>query len=167
MKKLQIILFVVLVFISFTNISFSKDNSKKGFDKIKLLAGTWQSKMPDGSITKITYKIVSNGSTIMETISGKEDDAMITMYHLNGNNLMMTHYCSAGNQPRMKAEVNDNEIKTLNFKYIDATNLKNEQDGHMLNLDITFKDNDHFTQAWTWTKDGKNVTHTFEAERVK
>ena len=167
MKKVSILFCSLLIVVSLSNFTYSKNNSKKGFDKIKSLVGTWHSKMTDGSITKITYKIVSNGSTIMETISGKEDDAMVTMYHLNGNNLMMTHYCSAGNQPRMKAMVTDNKIKTLNFKYIDATNLKSEHDGHMLNLDITFKDKDHFTQAWTWTKDGKNSTTVFEFERVK
>jgi len=167
MKKFSIFFSSLLIIVTLSNFTYSKDNTNKGFDKIKSLVGTWQVKMTDGSITKITYKIVSNGSTIMETISGKEEDAMVTMYHLNGNNLMMTHYCSAGNQPRMKAAVNDNEIKTLNFKYVDATNLKSEQDGHMLNLDISFKDKDHFTQAWTWTKDGKNVTQTFDLVRVK
>ncbi|MCH7826973.1 MAG: hypothetical protein IIC75_03190 [Bacteroidetes bacterium] len=167
MKKLSVIFFSLLLVVSLSNTTYSKKNSEKGFNKIKTLAGTWHSKMTDGSIAKITYKIVSNGSVIMETISGKEDDAMVTMYHVNGDNLMMTHYCSAGNQPRMKAEVNDNEIKTLNFKYIDATNLKSGQDGHMINLVLTFKDKDHFSQAWTWTKDGKSVIHIFEAERVK
>ena len=167
MKKISIIMSLIVLLFTFTDNTYSSDKAKKSFEKLKTLAGTWHSKMPDGSITKITYKVVSNGSTIMEIISSKEDDGMVSMYHLNNKNLMMTHYCSAGNQPRMKAKLDNDDFNEINFRYVNATNLKSEKDGHMLNLDITFKDKNHITHAWTWTKDGKNTVHTFQAERVK
>jgi len=166
MKKISIILsFVALLFL-ITDTAYSGDKAKKNFEKMKTLVGTWQSKTPDGSVTKITYKIVSNGSAIMEIISSKEDPGMISMYHLNNDILMMTHYCSAGNQPRMKAKLDTENPNEINFKYIDATNLKSEKDGHMLNLDIKFKDKDHLTHVWTWTKDGKQTEFVFDAERI-
>ena len=167
MKKLTIIITIILFSMVSTNVAYSSDKGKKGFDKLKSLVGTWSSKMPDGSETTITYKIVSNGSVIMENISSKEDDNMITMYHLDDNNLMMTHYCSIGNQPRMKAEVNNDNFNELHFRFVDITNLKNKDDGYMSNLDIKFLDNDHLIHNWTFTKDGKNTVHTFNAERLK
>ncbi len=168
MKKFSIISsLIIIILFTFTNSTYSSDKSKKGFDTLKSLVGTWQVKMPDGSITNVTYKLVSKGSTVMETISNKEEDGMITMYHLNGKSLMMTHYCSAGNQPRMKANFNEDKPEELNFKYVDATNLKSEKDMHMRNLSITFKDKNHISQAWTWSKDGKNTVYTFNLVRVK
>lgn len=167
MKKFTLILTLILFSVSLTNVTFSSDRGKKGFDKLKTLVGAWQSKMPDGNITTISYKIVSNGSAIMETISSKEDENMITMYHLDGSNLMMTHYCSMGNQPRMKAEVNNDNLNELHFRFVDVTNLKNKDAGYMSNLDIKFVDNDHLIHDWTFTKDGKNTVHTFNAVKIK
>ncbi|PJA98603.1 MAG: hypothetical protein CO128_06395 [Ignavibacteriales bacterium CG_4_9_14_3_um_filter_30_11] len=103
----------------------------------------------------------------METLSSDKEDAMITMYHLNGNDLMMTHYCSVGNHPRMKANKTPDDINELNFKFIDATNLNNNNDGHMINLRMKFVDVDHLKMDWTFSKDGKNTVHSFIFERVK
>jgi len=167
MKKLSIILTIAMFMLIFSNVAYSSDKGKKGFEKLKTLVGTWQSKMPEGEATTINYRIVSNGSAIMETISSKEDENMITMYHLDGSNLMMTHYCSIGNQPRMKAEVNNDNFNELHFRFVDITNLKNKDDGYMSNLDIKFLDNDHLIHNWTFTKDGKNTVHTFNAEKLK
>ncbi len=167
MKKFSTILSLLVLVFTFTNNTYSSDKSKKSFDKLKSLVGTWQSVMPDGSITKVSYKIVSNNSTIMETLSGKEDDAMVTMYHLNGKDLMMTHYCSAGNQPRMKVNTISDELNELDFNFVDVTNLMNDNDGHMTNLKMKFVDNDNLQMDWTFTKDGENTVHSFNFERVK
>src|SRR5271169_895257 len=79
--------------------------SSPQFDKMKSLVGTWKGKDDEGKPVTASYKIVSGGSSLMESLEMREHpDAMITMYHLNGSKLMMTHYCSMGNQPRMRMD---------------------------------------------------------------
>ena len=147
------------------------DNPKSSpaFDKLKALVGTWQGKDNEGKPVTITYKAVSAGTSLMETLDMADDkEAMVTMYHLDGDPLMMTHYCSMGNQPRMRAKKMIKDGNTISFAYVDGTNMASAKDSHMHNLVITFKDNDHFAQEWTMWKDGKTEhTSTFEFERAK
>ena len=139
------------------------------FDKMKSLVGTWKGKNDEGKPVTISYKLVSNESSLMETIDVPEhSDDMITMYHLNGRKLMMTHYCSAGNQPRMQVKSPSLADNTLTFSYMDATNLASKNDAHMSKLVVTFKDADHFAQDWTMSENRKEVHHAkFDFERVK
>ncbi|MBI4548724.1 MAG: hypothetical protein HY707_12130 [Ignavibacteriae bacterium] len=140
-----------------------------GFEKLKSLAGTWKGKDQEGKPITLTYKVVSAGSSIMETLDvGENQEAMITMYHLDGDRLTMTHYCSLGNQPRMRAEKTAKDSKTLKFSFVDATNMSSPKDSHMHNLVITIKDEDHFAQEWTMWKDDKaDHSATFDFARVK
>lgn len=134
------------------------------FEKLKALKGEWVAKVDDTTKVVVLYDIVSNGSTVMETIKEGEGAGMITMYHVDKNRLMMTHYCSAGNQPRMVAvPKNDNMI---DFKFLDISDLdKNE--GHMNHVTIEFKDNDHFTQEWTFKGKKHSGSKMFIYERKK
>jgi hypothetical protein len=139
------------------------------FDKMKSLVGAWKAKDDDAKSVTASYKLVSDGSSLMESLEMQEHaDAMITMYHLNGSKLMMTHYCSMGNQPRMRMEKASKDGNTFTFSFVDATNLASKKDSHMSKLVVTFKDDDHFTQGWTMSMDGKDAHHAvFEFERAK
>jgi hypothetical protein len=138
-----------------------------GFEKLKALAGEWQAKKDDGQLVTASYQLSSGGTSLMETLMPAKEPNMITMYHLNGDKLMMTHYCSLGNQPRMSAEVPTGEVKKLNFSFVDATNMAKPSDGHMHKLTFTFQDKDHFTQEWVMSHDGKEMPVTFNFERKK
>ena len=77
-----------------------KEQAEKGFDRLKALAGNWETKGPDGAPLKVTFTVTSNGTAVMEHMSYND---MITMYHRDGDQIMLTHYCGGNNQPRMKA----------------------------------------------------------------
>ncbi len=147
--------------------ALAQPSGQAGFEKLKSLVGTWENKHDDGAVTTVTYKVVSSGSAIVETMSyGKEPDAMVTIYHLDGAKLMMTHYCGAGNQPRMVAEASA-DPSTLTFKYLDATNLKSPDDGHMHGLTVTFDGPDRFSQSWAWKAKGQESSEVFKYRRRK
>lgn len=78
---------------------------------------------------------------------------------------MMTHFCSAGNQPRMRAAVAAGEIKKLDFDFLDATNLAKPTAGHIHRLSLAFQDQNHLAQTWTWREEGKEKADTFSLTR--
>ena len=135
-----------------------------GFEKLKSLAGNWEGKDGEGHPVEVSYKLVSNGSVLMEEIS---HGGMVTMYHQDGDRLMMTHYCMTKNQPRMRTEPIKGDPKTLDFKFLDVTNLAKPTDMVMKGLKIAFLDADHFTAEWLMSQDGKETPETMSFERKK
>jgi hypothetical protein len=137
------------------------------FDQLKALAGTWQAKSPDGKVAmKASYEVYGNGTAVVETLSGMGESPMVTVYYPDGSQVMLTHYCTMGNQPRMRTS-DAGTGKQLSFAFVDATNMKSPDDAHMHGLKVTFADRDHFSQEWTMKKDGKDVADTFKFERTK
>jgi hypothetical protein len=137
------------------------------FDRWKALEGTWEGAGKDGKPARITYTVTSAGSVVMETLTPSPEETMVTMYHRDGDRLMATHYCAAGNQPRMRSGKVAADAKTITFDYVDATNLAKPGDPHMVRLAVTFVDPDHVTQEWTFRSGGKDDTWTFSFARVK
>jgi hypothetical protein len=142
-----------------------KSPASQGFDKLKSLAGTWKGATEEGKRLSLTYKVVSAGSTVMETNnSDMHKDGMITMFHLDGDRLMMTHYCSVGNQPRMVAAPMTGEGK-LAFTFLDGTNMTPD-DTHMHGLTITFHGKDKITEEWTLRAGGQDQVHAMQLTRA-
>jgi hypothetical protein len=133
----------------------SAPNAKASFESLKALAGQWDAKDPSGKMQTITWKVVSGGSVLMESM---QEESMVTMYHVDNNRLLLTHYCTAQNQPRMQAQVSD-DGKTFTFDFIDATNLGSPADGHMRKLILTIQDKEHFTEQWFFAQKGKDLDH--------
>jgi len=137
------------------------------FEKMKSLVGEWQGTSLDGKTAKVSYTLVSDDSALMEKLAMGGESEMVTMYHPDGDHLMMTHYCSAHNQPRMRSHKVSMETKSVIFDLVDVTNLSSPEAGHMKKLVLTFVDQDHLTQEWTWTEKGKEGTVVVRFERKK
>ncbi len=95
------------------------------------------------------------------------DTNMITVYHLDGSRIMATHYCAAGNQPRMVATGLSGGGKTLAFSFVDATNVTDPDGELMRSLVVTFQDPGRFSQAWTSRAKGQDHVGTFTYTRAK
>jgi hypothetical protein len=162
LRSAAILLMVVAIS---AGICFAKD--LPGFAKMSSLVGEWKGTSMDKKPATVTYTLVSDNSALMEKLAMVGESEMVTMYHPDGDHLMMTHYCSAHNQPRMRAQAVSGDIKNITFDFLDATNLSSPDAGHMRKLVVTFADKDHFTQEWTWTQQGKEKTEVFNFERVK
>ena len=99
----------------------------------------------------------------MSEILGKED--MISMFNLDGpGRLLLTHYCAAGNEPRMEASVSP-DGRVITFTYVDATNLATPDAAHMHKMTLTIIDNNHHTEEWTLVDHGKEHTEVFNLHR--
>ena len=167
MKQIAVAV-VALLFVSVTYAGTPGNSvsGPKGMEKLKSLVGTWEGKDKDGAPLEVTYKLVSAGTSLMETINhGAQKDNMVTIYHLDGDNLMMTHYCSMGNQPRMKESASDKS--SLTFSFVDGTNMKSG-DPHMHKLVLSWSGDNSLTQEWTMRSEGKDTPPVvFKLARTK
>jgi hypothetical protein len=142
-----------------------KAPTNAAFDKMKTLVGDWTATTPMGTST-VSYKLASNGTVLVETISGGTDYEMITVYHPEKDGVMLTHYCAAGNQPRMRAKKLADD--KLAFDFVDVSGADPKKGGFMRSLAVTFKDPDHYTAVWTNDDGGgKTSPFAFELTRVK
>jgi hypothetical protein len=153
---------VILIALA-TTVALAQSDAQKAFAQLKSLAGSWEGKSSDGQPLLVSYRETSGGSALMSEIQG--DHSMISLFNLDGSNkLLMTHYCSAGNQPRMQASVSP-DGKIITFTYVDATNLATPDAGHMQSMVLTMLDNDHHTEDWTFIDHGKEMKKFFDLRR--
>ncbi|MGE5413022.1 MAG: hypothetical protein ACM3NW_02520, partial [Syntrophomonadaceae bacterium] len=128
------------------------------------LVGDWSGTV-EGRPVSVSYRLVSNGTALMETLDGGHDGSMITMYTPDGGTILATHYCSAGNQPRMRADATK-AGKSLDFQFVDVSNVRGSSGAVMRRLVVTFVDANHLDQQWTSRdKDGKEQTSVFAYTR--
>jgi|CXWL01.1.fsa_nt_gi hypothetical protein len=126
------------------------------FEKIKSLAGDWESKSTKGWTEKANYQVIAGGSVVMETSFGAHpNEWMATMFHMDGPYLMLTHYCIAKNQPRLRATQISDDLTTITFTFLDGTNLPSRDKGHMDKHLLRLTGKDSFFSRWTWFQDGK------------
>jgi hypothetical protein len=169
MKHLKLFPFFLL-FAAIALPSFASDPSgSAAFERMKKLAGAWTATASDGKQVHVTYEVIGNGSALVERESASGDHAaMETVYHLDGDKLVLEHYCMAGNQPRMRASGYNPQTGELKFDFVSAGNLKSPSDGHMHNASFRFISNDQFAAEWTFYKDGKaQFTEKIQYKRVE
>lgn len=123
------------------------------FDSLKKLVGEWTATGPDGKSMETKFRLTAGGSVLVETLFPGKPEEMVTMYHMDGPDLILTHYCMLGNQPRLKA-ASVAETKKLSFKSVGGTNMK-LADMHMGQAEFTLVDNDHFVADWCSCTGGK------------
>jgi hypothetical protein len=142
--------------------------AQKSFDQLKSLSGSWEGKNSKGEPLHITFRDTAGGSALMSEIMGEGHHDMVSMFNLDGpNRLMITHYCGAGNQPRMTATTSP-DGKTITFDFMDATNLATPDAGHMRRVVFTVIDASHHTETWTFAAaPGKEMEEFFDLHRAE
>jgi hypothetical protein len=129
------------------------------FDLLKSLVGHWETEKSSGQHAEFDIELTAGGTALIEKYRGIGNGKpieMISLYYLDGDQLKMTHYCMAGNQPTLRATY-EPESKTLTFNFESATNLKTPNDGHMHHAVYIIVDSDHLRTRWTYQKDQKDA----------
>ena len=154
-----------LVFLITATAMLAQTAQQKSFDQLKSLSGSWEGKANQGMAVRVSFRETSGGSALMSEIHGHGPEDMISMFNLDGpNRLMLTHYCGAGNQPRMTASISP-DGKAITFDYVDATNLATPDAGHMQRVVFTIVDANHHTEDWIFTDHGKETKQFFDLHR--
>ena len=163
MKKLHLSLSLILLI---STAALAQSVAQKSFEQLKVLAGSWEGNL-DGQPLHVSLRVTSRGNALMHEMKGAGPDDPITMFHLDGDRLLLTHYCDAGNQPRMVATISP-DGKTIVFNFLEATNLLSTQMGHMQRVTFTFIDSDHHTENWEFAMaDGKQMGGLLDLKRSK
>jgi hypothetical protein len=172
MKSRRFMLSVVLM--SLSTLAFAQSDAQKSFDKLKTLAGVWEGHVTtvpqqdeiEGKLMQVSLRATSMGNALMHemTGAGRPDDP-ITMLYLDGDRLLLTHYCDAGNRPRMAGKMSP-DGKTVEFAFLDVDG--STQYGHMHHAVFTVIDANHHTEDWTYMMPGdKPVQAHFDLQRTK
>ena len=151
----------------------AKTEAQTSFEKLKTLEGSWQGAMAidppskefDGKTVQLTLRATSMGNALMHEmrVSGRPDDP-ITMLYLDGDRLLLTHYCDAGNRPRMVARTSQ-DGKTVEFDFLDIAG--GTEYGHMHHAAFTVIDANHHIEEWTFMEPGdKPVKVRFNLQRA-
>ena len=138
------------------------------FEKLKSLSGDWiATKGEHKGEVAMSFRVIAGGSAVVETEFPGSPHEMITVYHMDGNKVMLNHYCVLGNQPRLRAKMGDND-DTLVFEFVSVTNLASKDDAHMHEGKLKFVDQDTFHSTWVLFEENKaKEEHTFELTRKK
>jgi hypothetical protein len=150
----------------------AQSDAEKSFTQLKTLAGTWQGRfavdppqadMDTSKPTQITMRVTSRGNALVHEMAevGTQDDPTrhdhpVTMFYLDGGRLLLTHYCDAGNRPRMTARTSP-DGKTVEFDFLDVAGSL--QYGHMQHAVFTVIDANHHTEDWTYMMPGDKPMH--------
>jgi len=150
-----------------TNPAKGPSTASASFDKLKSLVGEWEGSMNEGgkqSPATTSYRLVSGGSALMNVLGAGTPYEMVTMFHMDNSDLLVTHYCAAHNQPRFRM-VPSPDPNVMTFVFKDATNLASPSAPHMVRLKITFVDANHHVEDWTFLDKRQKSTSRFEFHR--
>jgi hypothetical protein len=172
MKSPRFLLAVALM--SLSAVAFAQSDAQRSFDQLKSVAGSWEGRVTtvppqaeiEGKLARVTLRVTSMGHALIHEMrtDGQADDP-ITMLYLDGDRLLLTHYCDAGNRPRMVGKALP-DGKTVEFAFLDLAG--GTQYGHMDHAVFTIIDANHHVEDWTYMTPGDKPVHArFDLQRAK
>jgi hypothetical protein len=167
-RQVTIALVASLVALPGVGVASGPSPSEAGFQRLKTLAGTWEAKEKGTTRTfTVTYVLTGRGTVLIEELrsGGGRDVGMSTAYHLDNGTLVLTHFCGAGNQPRMTIKSVDESGKRISFAMYDITNHADPSSFHSTALDVAFLDDGTIELAYRGMSRGSESTQTFHLVR--
>jgi hypothetical protein len=170
--KPRIALSAAVVLIAAT--AFAQSDAQQSFDKMKTLAGSWEGRVTtlpiqseiEGKTVEVSLRVTSMGNALVHEMTGAgRPDHPVTMLYLDNGRLLLTHYCDAGNRPRMAGTMSA-DGKTVEFDFLDVAG--STEYGHMHHAVFTAIDANHHTEDWTYMQPGDKPVHAhFDLQRTK
>ena len=151
----------------------AQPDAQKSFDVLKTMAGSWEGELTtfppeptaNHKLSRLSLRVTSMGNSLVHEIEvdGRPDHP-VTMFYVDSDRLLLTHYCDAGNRPRMVGKVSP-DGKTVEFTFLDLSG--SNQYGHMQHALFTSSDANHHIEEWTYMGPGdKPVRAHFDLHRT-
>tara|TARA_Y100000589_G_scaffold238704_1_gene226103 strand:- start:1684 stop:2295 length:612 start_codon:yes stop_codon:yes gene_type:complete len=107
----------------------------------------------------MTYSVSSAGHSVIEELFAGKPNEMTSVYYLDSGRLMMDHYCSLGNQPRMVAVAGPQD--EIPFKLLSVSNMDDANELHISSHSVEFDGPDELTVRWGATENQKPMGGSF------
>jgi hypothetical protein len=160
------VIFTTILWTASRQAQASPPDAGVAFARLKTLVGEWSADSSHGKVHS-SYELIAGGSVLVERISVAGEGEMLTTYHLDGEQLVLTHYCMAGNQPHMVAERYDAATGNLQFAFAGASNLKPGA-GHMHAANIQLISQDRYDAKWDFVENDKvKFSEDLQYSRIK
>ena len=145
-------------------------DAHSAYEVLKSMAGTWKGVVTaegeEPRETEIVYEVRSAGHSVVQTFSPGKPYEMFSVYHLDGDDLLMTHYCAIGNAPKMKFKATG-EPGRLTWEFNGGTNLDPSQDAHAHEGHMTVTGPDTYvSESIGWAGGEPASKRVFEMKRV-
>lgn len=172
-RAVSVGLAMLVATVTFGQVEKKKSEAEVSFDKIKTLEGSWDGKVtvaehPDmnNAAIHVSLRVTSMGNALVHEMYGEgRPDHPVTMVYMDGGQLVLTHYCDAGNRPRMAGKLLA-DGKTVEFSFLDVAGPMTY--GHMHHAVFSAVDKDHHTEDWVFMEPGEKMAHAhMELTRAK
>ena len=135
------------------------------FTRLRGLVGSWEGKTAAGRVLKVSYRLAANDTVLVETWTLAPQRETLTLYHMDNESLVATHYCSLGNQPRLEFRAPGNPGRFI-FEFVAATNLPTTETAHQDRFEIELFDEGSFARSETYLENGKAETERVVYRRI-
>lgn len=131
-------------------------DGEAAFERIKGLAGSWKTASDaKGPAVDVEYEVTAGGRAVIETQYAGTDHAMVSVYFLDEDRLVLTHYCTTGNQPHLRLDPAASTADDLRFVFDGGTNLGSSYAPHLHQGALRFQAEDKVEAEWLFFIDGK------------
>jgi hypothetical protein len=148
-----------------------ENKAAKALEEMKSLAGDWAGTAEwtgarSGAYPmKASYYVTGNGSALVENLITEGSPVMTSVYHLDGADLRMTHFCGAQNQPRLKANQVDLASGVINFGFVDITNLRSPDAPHVHGMEMRLIDPNHIVVTFLFQSGNNQSRERIDLKR--
>lgn len=142
LTKTRASIFTVAMILAGPALADEPEPPVSSFEQMSALVGDWKREGEDGSKFHIQFELTANDSVLIERWVSRGKTHSLTLYHRDKADVVATHYCPQGNQPRMKMTTPDGASR-IRFDFWDATNLVNPTDNHQHQLSFDLSDPEH------------------------
>lgn len=125
MNRLSIVAAPFLLIMS-SFVAAGQPSAQSTFEQLKTLEGNWHSTTGK---TTANYKVIANGSSLVETWTMSPTRQSMTVYTMDDDRIIATHYCPQGNAPRLEL-ARTNADGTHFFEFLDGANLRKPDGSH-------------------------------------
>jgi hypothetical protein len=135
-------------------------NARAAFARLQTLVGEWEGKTEKGRPLKVSYRLTAANTVLVETWTLGPQRESLTLYHMDNESLLATHYCPVGNQPRLRFK-EGGSASLFVFEFVSATNLPKPEVAHQHRFEVELLDANSFARSETYLENGKG-----DAERI-
>ena len=133
------------------------------FERLKTLEGEWEGTFEDGRRHTVSYRLSAGGSVLVETWQLAPGRESMTLYHLDGDRLLATHYCPQQNQPRLALKPGK-DPSVLSFEFVDGTGLEVAGRSHQHAFVTVLRDDGTYSRSETYVENGASPEAIAAAE---